>query len=101
MFALLRTRRYMSCPGAPKCNGHGACLSMDQLAEHTTDNGDATAFTYGNRPNYFKTWDYNKVFGCKCDSGFTGYDCSLRTSEKGVGVYCLNKKVVRGWGCIV
>lgn len=74
----------MSCPGAPKCNGHGACFSMDQLAEHTTDNGVATAFTYGNRPNYYKTWDYNKVFGCKCDDGFTGYDCSLRTSEKWV-----------------
>ena len=71
----------MSCPGAPKCNGHGACLSMLQLAEQTTDNGDATAFTYGTRPNYFKTWDFNKVFGCKCDSGFTGYDCSLRTSD--------------------
>ena len=30
-----------------------------------------------------KTWDALKVFGCLCDSGFTGYDCSLRTCPFG------------------
>ncbi len=30
-------------------------------------------FTYG------MNWDANMIYGCECDVGFSGYDCSLRT----------------------
>jgi hypothetical protein len=28
-------------------------------------------------------WDWNMVYGCVCDSGYSGYDCSLRSCPKG------------------
>jgi len=56
---------------------------MYQLAQQATNNGDATSLTYGNRPNYYATWDFDKVFGCKCDGGYTGYDCSERSCPTG------------------
>lgn len=74
----------MSCPGSPvECNGHGQCLNMQQLATLATINGDNAFFTYGNTPNNPLTWDAAKVYGCYCDSGFQGYDCSLQTCPAG------------------
>lgn len=74
----------MVCPGpSQQCNGHGRCMSMAQLAEVANDNGDATSFTYGATNRNPLTWDYNKVFGCHCDEGWHGYDCSLRDCPRG------------------
>ena len=67
----------MSCPGDPACNDRGTCMAMSELATIATDNGDATAFTYGATPNDAFTWDADRVYGCKCDAGFSGFDCSL------------------------
>jgi hypothetical protein len=50
---------------------------MAELAQKATDNGDATDYTYGSTPNDRFTWDAEKVRGCYCDDGYTGYDCSL------------------------
>lgn len=71
---------YMACGGGDEipCNGHGRCMSMNELAEWANDNGDATDYTYGLDPNQPETWDGHRIFGCKCDVGYTGYDCSLR-----------------------
>ena len=70
------------CPGPQaKCSGHGRCMSMAQLAEVANVNGDEADFTYGATNRNPLTWDYNKVFGCHCDEGWHGYDCSLRTSS--------------------
>lgn len=67
----------MSCPGgANTCSGHGTCLTMAQLAEVATSNGDSTDFTYGENPNEPATWDAHRVRGCHCDGGYSGYDCS-------------------------
>jgi len=76
---------YMACGGgleAP-CHGHGRCMSMNELAIWDDFNGDATDFTYGTDPNNPHTWDGHRVFGCKCDEGYTGYDCSLRECPRG------------------
>ena len=55
----------MSCPGkepnGPACNGRGECLTMGQLAEHATINGDDALFTYGATPNNQLTWDFDMV----------------------------------------
>lgn len=73
------------CPkvGNEDCNGHGKCLTMYQLALLAEINGDATDYTYGATPNDAATWDFDKMYGCYCDAGFQGYDCSERTCPTG------------------
>lgn len=76
---------YMACGGGTgnACSGHGRCMSMTELALHANDNGDATDFTYGTDPNKATTWDGTRIFGCKCDDGWQGYDCAMRTCSLG------------------
>jgi hypothetical protein len=31
----------------------------------------------------YNQWDADKIYGCQCDNGFFGYDCSLRACPKG------------------
>jgi hypothetical protein len=67
---------YLDCPsnGASKCSGHGECLSMRALA---TKHPVVNSYKYGNDLfNLHNTWDADKIFGCHCDEGFSGYDCS-------------------------
>jgi len=73
----------MSCPGYGNCNGQGTCMSMSQLALVANDNGVATDFTYGNIPNDVPTWDFDQMYGCYCDDGYEGHDCSLRSCLTG------------------
>ena len=44
---------------------------------HRKDPGYGTVFTYENN------WDAHKIFGCMCDKGYSGYDCSLRECPRG------------------
>eukprot|EP01038_Epipyxis_sp_PR26KG_P005240 gene5240-7282_t len=77
--------QYLSCGGGllNPCNGHGRCMSMAELALWAQDNGDATDYVYGSDPNNFYTWDYNRIHGCLCDKGYSGYDCSLKDCPTG------------------
>jgi hypothetical protein len=79
--------QYMSCDGTasgfPSCSGNGRCMSMAELAQWSTLNGDATNYYYGENPNNAYTWDGKRIYGCLCDPGFSGYDCSLRTCPMG------------------
>uniref|UniRef100_A0A7S2RYU0 EGF-like domain-containing protein n=1 Tax=Rhizochromulina marina TaxID=1034831 RepID=A0A7S2RYU0_9STRA len=71
---------YMSCPlvdGVP-CGGRGQCLSLRQAGS----SWDGQALTRPNAP-YTDPWDADKIFGCVCDMGFTGYDCSERQCPSG------------------
>jgi len=76
----------LSCPkdaDGNTCSNHGKCLTMKQLAEYATNNGDATDWTYGFTPNDPQRWDYQNVMGCFCDVGFQGFDCSERVCPFG------------------
>jgi len=62
------------CPN--DCSGRGTCQSAKQFAadqdEAGTDiSGSAITVTYS------AAWDSRKMFGCKCEEGFRGPDCSL------------------------
>ena len=74
----------MVCPGSPTaCSSHGSCLNMMALAALANVNGNLAGFTYGAIPNNPLTWDASMVYGCYCDPGFQGYDCSLFTCPSG------------------
>mmetsp|Transcript_10842 Transcript_10842/g.14124 ORF Transcript_10842/g.14124 Transcript_10842/m.14124 type:complete len:663 (+) Transcript_10842:334-2322(+) len=71
---------YMTCntDELGECNNNGKCLNMADLAKMATINGVRQDYTYGETPNDPNTWDAEMVYGCLCDAGWTGYDCSLR-----------------------
>lgn len=81
----------MTCPGAG-CSGHGSCISISMLAELADINGDAATYTYGEVPNKKSTWDFESVRGCHCDSGWEGYDCTLRSCPKGDDIYTTSQQ---------
>ena len=56
---------------------------MAELALAATAHGDATSYTYGLDANKASTWDADRLFGCLCDDGYQGYDCSQRTCPRG------------------
>lgn len=76
---------FMGCGGGTStpCNGHGRCMSMAELALWSNVNGDNAGVTYGTDPNNQFTWDATRVYGCYCDSGYTGYDCTEKVCPKG------------------
>ena len=59
-----------------KCSGHGQCLSLKQLAQHNKLNGNSYPIAYGSNP---LAWDADTIFGCHCDDGYEGFDCSVIT----------------------
>jgi hypothetical protein len=58
------------------CSGYGQCISLRTAAE---DNDGYQL----NRTTSYDLWDADRIFGCKCDYGFSGPDCSIRTCEYG------------------
>mmetsp|Transcript_20841 Transcript_20841/g.63443 ORF Transcript_20841/g.63443 Transcript_20841/m.63443 type:complete len:684 (-) Transcript_20841:2166-4217(-) len=72
---------YLSCP--QDCNFHGQCVSMREAAQLAETNGELTPVVYGSDPNNAATWDADRIFGCACDVGYTGYDCSEKTCPHG------------------
>ena len=72
-----------SSSGANVCSGHGECLSMRMAAQRASLDSGLNAILYGTDPNSGDAWDADHVYGCHCDDGFTGYDCSLRDCDRG------------------
>jgi len=64
----------LSCPN--DCSQHGVCQDMSHFAS-VKDPGTGEVFAYDG------VWDSDKVFGCRCDDGFFGPDCSLRHCPRG------------------
>ena len=66
-----------------ECSGKGSCLSMRDLALYGNVNGVVQDYTYGATPNDAATWDFDVVYGCLCDEGYEGPDCSQRSCPTG------------------
>ncbi|TMW57976.1 hypothetical protein Poli38472_013450 [Pythium oligandrum] len=62
----------MSCP---TCT-NGRCISMREAAQIQDNTNFFVSTTYD-------LWDADKIYGCQCDNGFTGWDCSQRECPKG------------------
>ena len=70
----------MACPtdnsGTP-CSGHGRCVSTGQAAELW----DGRTLV---RPNVsYGLWDAEKMQGCACDLGYSGFNCSRVDCPRG------------------
>ena len=72
------------CPN--DCSGNGICMSMHHLMQTADSNSDNptehTILTQAGagtmiRTSYTANWDATKQYGCWCDYGFRGADCSL------------------------
>jgi len=61
-----------SCPTSSTgvCSGHGTCESISTIAK----------WDYGND---YSLWDKDSTFGCVCDGGYAGADCSERVCKYG------------------
>ncbi|KDO18240.1 hypothetical protein SPRG_16366 [Saprolegnia parasitica CBS 223.65] len=63
---------FMACPACQ--SGH--CISMRDAASANDGINFFTSTSYS-------LWDADKIFGCQCSYGYTGYDCSQRTCPVG------------------
>lgn len=66
----------LSCPrneDGKVCNGYGKCRSMREAgAEFDGNHLNLLGI------NYSTPWDADMIYGCVCDEGREGYDCSLQ-----------------------
>jgi len=63
--------RRTTCPNG--CSGHGRCLDNSDINEKYN------SFNYPND----QMWDQKRTQTCKCDRGYTGYDCNARVCPFG------------------
>lgn len=66
----------LKCPSL--CSGHGICTSLKTAA--TTKNGRNLVLS----PTTYTLWDAERSYGCVCDHGYFGYDCSLKECPAGI-----------------
>jgi hypothetical protein len=63
----------VSCPVAVNgltCAGRGKCLSMREAAQSADPR-----WSLQYEADY-SLWDADMIFGCACQEGYAGYDCS-------------------------
>lgn len=58
------------------CSGRGSCISLRTAA---VDNDGY----FLNRTSTYNLWDADVIFGCQCDFGWSGPDCSERSCPSG------------------
>ena len=74
------------CPGS--CSGHGTCQAATTFARDNSDDSSYFPTGYLASPNVISTtysdaWDSTKMYGCKCELGYRGPDCSMKECPSG------------------
>ena len=69
--------RRSACPN--DCSGHGICQSLEKFARDYTpvETNLRVAGLTDVTAEYDDAWDAKYSYGCKCDDGYRGADCSL------------------------
>ena len=49
------------------------------MRQHAEDMDASNGPTF----TYYSNWDADMIYGCECDEGFTGYDCSQQKCPTG------------------
>jgi hypothetical protein len=70
----------LACPN--DCNGHGVCRSMDYNARAQGKIANVASYANSNYA-YTAPWDHDMIYGCACDTGYGGFDCSQRLCPTG------------------
>ena len=89
--------RRSQCPNA--CSGHGICQALSQFADDVANVVTLINSLNGKTITYDKAWDNDKSFGCKCDAGFRGADCSLAECLSGADPITGGQGADRGRDC--
>jgi hypothetical protein len=63
------------CPN--DCSEHGVCISLKDAARIY----DGWSL---NHTTTYTLWDADVSFGCQCDPGWSGHDCSVKSCDKGL-----------------
>lgn len=58
------------------CSGHGNCISLKTAAS------EYDGWTLNHSTTY-NLWDADMMFGCQCEPGYFGYDCSQKICDYG------------------
>jgi hypothetical protein len=72
----------LACPTAGNlvCGGKGKCMSLAAAAAAGNSAGSASL----PRPaSQYRAWDAERVFGCVCDEGWSGPDCTVQLCPQG------------------
>jgi hypothetical protein len=64
----------LSCPN--HCSHRGRCASKKEIIENRMFKATSQVYSYSE-------WDSESIFGCICDFGYSGYDCSHQTCYSG------------------
>ena len=67
----------VTCPS--DCSGNGVCESISYHATKLDKGLQPAAYYF----SYANNWDASMIYGCTCDVGFGGPDCSARTCATG------------------
>lgn len=90
--------RRSSCPN--DCSGHGVCQSQSQFADDVANViASITSLENTHDVKYDSAWDNDKSFGCKCDAGYRGPDCSLMECLSGADPITDGQGASRGRDC--
>lgn len=77
--SVVEAHRYACAALCPNdCSNAGRCIPIDDMATSVGYTTNATRWDDGVGPTYSQ-WDASRQYGCLCDWGRTGPDCSLRT----------------------
>jgi hypothetical protein len=76
-----------------ECSGHGVCKTQREAAEQQND---YNLF----QPVSYSLWDADKIQGCICDQGWTGYDCSLQQCPSGDNPFTFGVNEVQTIQCL-